>query len=175
MPELELAMGWRLAVFTGDEASYSSHAVPPISQATVNEGFLKQSKEIERKEQSDVANTVGKRGFIGEVAELMSQRPGGSFKGDFGRAAAGAAGASLDTLVEFEISKHVDGQLAKDVFAPNIVESTAMGIAASRLPDKRIALAVAAASWVYGRTENYFESKYHIEEKIGSAWKKYVW
>jgi hypothetical protein len=105
---------------------------------------------------------------------LMSQRSGGSFKGDFGRAAAGAAGASLDTLVELEISKHVDSRLAKDVFAPNIVESTGMGIAASRLPDKRIALAVAAASWVYGRTENYFESKYHIEEKIGAAWKKYA-
>ena len=162
-------------MFTGDRLPYSYHAVHPLSQDAVDEGHGKQSKESQRKEQSDMASTVAKRGFIGEVAELMSQRPGGSFKGDFGRAAAGAAGASLDTLVELEISKHVDSKLAKDVFAPNIVESTGMGIAASRLPDKRIALAVAAASWVYGRTENYFESKYHIEEKIGVAWKKYVW
>jgi hypothetical protein len=163
-----------LTVFTGDVLSFSGRAVHPLSQDAVNEGQWKLSKESQRKEQSDMANTVGKRGFIGEVVELMSQRSGGSFKGDFGRAAAGAAGASLDTLVELEISKHVDSRLAKDVFAPNIVESTGMGIAASRLPDKRIALAVAAASWVYGRTENYFESKYHIEEKIGDAWKKYA-
>ena len=148
-------------MFIGDGLRNSSATALPVSQDAVNEAH--------RKEQSAMADAIGKKFFIGEAAALLSTPSGGSWKGDFGKAAAGAGGAALDSFLELEISKHVNSQLAKDVFAPNTVESIGIGIAASRLPDKRLALAVAAGSWLYGRTENYFESKYHIEEKIGAT------
>jgi hypothetical protein len=112
-----------------------------------------------------VPGEVFRAGFTAQVTQLLIN----SRESSLPKSGLAFGAAIGDALLDSVISKHVKSDLAKEVFAPNIFEAMGIGLAVSRLPKNKWAAGIAVGAWAFGRTENYLEYKYHIEEKLAAT------